>query len=45
MGGGDVEGVFEGNGAPTRLEEVLRTADEVYQGVEFAHSHSIVHRD
>jgi tetratricopeptide (TPR) repeat protein len=46
MGGGDVEGVIEK--APEHklpLEQALRIADEVCQGLEFAHGKGIVHRD
>jgi hypothetical protein len=46
MGGGDVEGVVEK--APEHklpLERALQIADEVCQGLEFAHSKGIVHRD
>ena len=46
MGGGDVEGVVEkATEHKLDLEDVLRIADQVCQGLEFAHSNSIVHRD
>ncbi len=46
MGGGDVEGLVEK--APEHklpLAEAVRIANEVCQGLEFAHSKGIVHRD
>ena len=46
MAGGDVEGLVEKAAEhKLSLEDVLRIADQVCQGLEFAHSHSIVHRD
>src|SRR5207249_2110711 len=46
MGGGDVEGLIE-QAAEHRLplERVLQIAQEVCQGLEFAHEKGIVHRD
>jgi tetratricopeptide (TPR) repeat protein len=46
MGGGDVEGLIE-QAASHRvpLAEALRIADEVCQGLEFAHAKGVVHRD
>ncbi|HYS93259.1 MAG TPA: serine/threonine-protein kinase, partial [Candidatus Acidoferrales bacterium] len=46
MGGGDVEGVIER--APDHklpLERALAIAEQVCQGLEFAHAQQIVHRD
>src|SRR5204862_4915643 len=46
MGGGDVEGLIEkatDNRLP--LDQTLRIAGEVCQGLEFAHEKGIVHRD
>ncbi|HTE84213.1 MAG TPA: serine/threonine-protein kinase, partial [Dehalococcoidia bacterium] len=46
MGGGDVEGAIEQ--APEHKLPLLQTlaiAEQVCQGLEFAHSHGIVHRD
>ena len=46
MGGGDIEGVIEkAPDGKLPLEQALRIADEVCQGLEFAHSKGIVHRD
>jgi serine/threonine protein kinase/tetratricopeptide (TPR) repeat protein len=46
MEGGDVEGVIEkAQEHKLPLEQALRIADEVCQGLEFAHSKGIVHRD
>ena len=46
MGGGDVEGAIED--APDHrltLEQAIRISIETCRGLEFAHSHGIVHRD
>jgi tetratricopeptide (TPR) repeat protein len=46
MGGGDVEGLLEkAEGHPLPLEHALRIADQVCQGLEFAHQQHLVHRD
>jgi eukaryotic-like serine/threonine-protein kinase len=46
MGGGDVEGLIEqAEQHRLPLADALRIADEVCQGLEFAHSKNVVHRD
>jgi tetratricopeptide (TPR) repeat protein len=46
MGGGDVEGLIEkADDHKLPLDQAMRIADEVCQGLEFAHSKGIVHRD
>ena len=46
MGGGDVEGLIEqADQHRLPLADAIRIADEVCQGLEFAHSKNVVHRD
>ena len=46
MGGGDVEGLIEGaTDHRVPLEEAIGIAQEVCQGLEFAHGRGIIHRD
>jgi serine/threonine protein kinase len=46
MGGGDVEGLIEkAESHRVPLQDAIRIADEVCQGLEFAHAKSVVHRD
>jgi eukaryotic-like serine/threonine-protein kinase len=46
MGGGDVEGLIEhAEGHRVPLDVAIRVADEVCQGLEYAHGKNVVHRD
>jgi len=46
MGGGDVEGLIENaHNHLLSLEQAVKIAQETCQGLEFAHSRGIVHRD